>query len=97
MGAAFGGRDCVAVRLDHAVPRGCPVYRPFDRARRVELLAKLHLPGKGLVGIGRGPFKCFVEIVRQAAWKVKDRFGRGLAIVNGGFPADFDARKQVGL
>ena len=97
MRAAFRRGDGVAVALQEAVARGCPVDRPFDRAGHVELFGKANLAGKGAVGIGRGLGQLVRQVIAKAPGKVKGRLLRGFAVTYGRFPADFDAREQIGL
>ena len=97
MGAALGRGDGVTVRLDEPVTRRRPVDRPFHLARRAELFLKIHGARKGLRRIGAGRAKRFVQVVRQTTGEVKGRLKRGFLVINGGFPADFDATEQVGL
>ena len=97
VGAALGRRHGVAIGLEEAVARGRPVDRPFDLARGVEFLGEIHGAREGLVGIGGGGAEGFPEIIGKAAGEVKAGLGRGLAVVDMAFPADLDAREEIGL
>jgi hypothetical protein len=97
VGAAFGGGHGVAVALDEAVARRGPVDRPFDLARGVEFLAEINGAGEGAFGIGRGGAERFIEVIGQSAGEVEGGLKRRFAVVDGGFPADFDAREEIGL
>ena len=54
VGAAFGGRDGVTIRLDEAVARWGPVDGPFDFAGFAELLLKVDKACEGFFGVGGG-------------------------------------------
>ena len=97
MRAAFGGGHGVAVGLDKSVTGGRPVDRPFDGTGDVEFFGKAHLSGKGLVGIGGGFLQGVGQVIGEAPGKVEHRLHRRVAIGDGRFPADFDARKEIGL
>ena len=96
MGAAFGRGHGVTVGLDEAVAGRGPVDRPFDLARHAEL--SWNRPCLRRAFRHRWwPCPAFVQVVGQAAGEVEGRLQRRVAVVDLGFPADFDAREQVGL
>ena len=97
MRATFGGGHGVAIGLQETVAHGRPVDRPFHTARHAVFFGKANLSGKRPVRIGCCFLKRIAQIIGQAAGKVKIRLQGGFAVIDRGFPADFDAREQIGL
>ena len=97
MRAALGRGHGVAVGMDEAVARGRPVDRPFDRSGNAELVLEVDLAREGAVGIGRRALHRQRKEVGQAVGVVERRLKRRVAILDGGFPADFHAGEEVGL
>ena len=97
MCAAFGGRDGVTVGLDETVARWGPVDGPLDFTGFAEFLLKVDETCEGGFGVGGRAAEGFAEVVGEAAGEVECGLGRGFAVVDAGFPADFDAGEKVGF
>ena len=97
MRAAFGGGDGVAVAVQKPVAGGGPVDRPFDGTGEVVFLGERDAAREGAVGVGGGLFQLVREIVGKAPGEVEDGLHRRVAVGDRGFPADLDAREEIGL
>ena len=58
---------------------------------------KRDFAGKGFVGVGGGLVQRVGQELAKAAGVVEGGLHRGVAVGDGGFPADFDAGEQIGL